>query len=108
MGMEYLTVFFGSLLTVYLLGINSQLVRDRNCVGAFTIAWFISLSNMLYIKAFVGSSDFIMNYFFSALGSGIGIVLSIVSYSKVHALLSSKADDVDTNNCLVVKENLNG
>ncbi len=33
--MEYITVFFGSLLTVYMLGINSQLVRDKNCIGLF-------------------------------------------------------------------------
>jgi len=89
--MEYITVFFGSLLTVYLLGINSQLVRDKNCVGAFSLAWFISLSNMLYIKVFVMSDEFMLTYLCSALGSGIGIVLSIITYSKVHELLSKNS-----------------
>ena len=89
--MEFITVFFGSLLTVYMLGINSQLVRDKNCVGAFSLAWFISLSNMLYIKVFVMSDEFMLTYLCSALGSGIGIVLSIITYSKVHELLSKKS-----------------
>lgn len=88
--MEYITVFFGSLLTVYMLGINSQLVRDKNCIGAFSLAWFISLSNMLYIKVFVMSDEFMLTYLCSALGSGIGIVLSIISYSKVYELLSKR------------------
>ncbi|SEK75439.1 hypothetical protein SAMN05216262_102280 [Colwellia chukchiensis] len=86
--MEFITVFFGSLLTVYMLGINSQLVRDKNCIGAFSLAWFISLSNMLYIKVFVLSDDFMLTYLCSALGSGIGIVLSIITYTKVHTLLT--------------------
>lgn len=90
--MEYITVFFGSLLTVYMLGINSQLVRDKNCVGAFSLAWFISLSNMLYIKVFVMSDEFMLTYLCSALGSGIGIVLSIITYSKVEAYLKNKSD----------------
>ena len=89
--MEYITVFFGSLLTVYMLGINSQLVRDKNCVGAFSLAWFISLSNMLYIKVFVMSDEFMLTYLCSALGSGIGIVLSIVTYSKVETYLKKKS-----------------
>lgn len=89
--MEYITVFFGSLLTVYMLGINSQLVRDKNCVGAFSLAWFISLSNMLYIKVFVMSDEFMLTYLCSALGSGIGIVLSIVTYSKVNTYLRQRA-----------------
>ncbi|PKI17972.1 hypothetical protein CXF71_01460 [Colwellia sp. 12G3] len=89
--MEYITVFFGSLLTVYMLGINSQLVRDKNCVGAFSLAWFISLSNMLYIKVFVMSDEFMLTYLCSALGSGIGIVLSIITYSKVYELLSKRS-----------------
>lgn len=86
--MEYITVFFGSLLTVYMLGINSQLVRDKNCVGAFSLAWFISLSNMLYIKVFVMSDEFMLTYLCSALGSGIGIVLSIQTYNKVEAMMN--------------------
>ncbi|MBA6350050.1 hypothetical protein [Colwellia sp. BRX8-9] len=89
--MEYITVFFGSLLTVYMLGINSQLVRDKNCIGAFSLAWFISLSNMLYIKVFVMSDEFMLTYLCSALGSGIGIVLSIVTYSKVETYLKKKS-----------------
>jgi len=89
--MEYITVFFGSLLTVYMFGINSQLVRDKNCVGAFALAWFISLSNMLYIKVFVMSDEFILTYLCSALGSGIGIVLSIITYSRAHKLLTKKS-----------------
>ena len=88
--MEYITVFFGALLTVYMLGINSQLVRDKNCIGAFSLAWFISLSNMLYIKVFVMSDEFMLTYLSSALGSGIGIVLSIVTYSRVFTLLTKK------------------
>ncbi len=89
--MEYITVFFGSLLTVYMLGINSQLVRDKNCIGAFSLAWFISLSNMLYIKVFVMSDEFMLTYLCSALGSGIGIVLSIITYSKVETYLKKKS-----------------
>jgi len=99
--MEYVTVFFGSLFTVYMLGINSQLVRDKNCVGAFSLAWFISLSNMLYIKVFVMSDEFMLTYLCSALGSGIGVVLSIITYSKVYELLSKKANKTELIvNCL--------
>lgn len=94
--MEYITVFFGSLLTVYMLGINSQLVRDKNCLGAFSLAWFISLSNMLYIKVFVMSDEFILTYLCSALGSGIGIVLSIITYSKVNTFLKQRS--ISSNN----------
>jgi len=99
--MEYVTVFLGSLFTVYMLGINSQLVRDKNCVGAFSLAWFISLSNMLYIKVFVMSDEFMLTYLCSALGSGIGVVLSIITYSKVYELLSKKANKTELIvNCL--------
>jgi len=98
--MEYITVFFGSLLTVYMLGINSQLVRDKNCVGAFSLAWFISLSNMLYIKVFVMSDEFMLTYLCSALGSGIGIVLSIITYSKVETYLKKKSSLSNNNHAI--------
>lgn len=98
--MEYITVFFGSLLTVYMLGINSQLVRDKNCIGAFSLAWFISLSNMLYIKVFVMSDEFMLTYLCSALGSGIGIVLSIITYSKVETYIKKKSSLSNNNHAI--------
>jgi hypothetical protein len=55
--MDDVTIFFVSLLMVYMLGISSSLVRDKNCIGAFLLAWFILLSNMFYIKVFVMSDE---------------------------------------------------
>jgi hypothetical protein len=40
---------------------------------------------------FVMSDEFILTYLCSALGSGIGIVLSIITYSRAHKLLTKKS-----------------
>lgn len=88
--MELMIIFFGSMSTVFLLGINSQLVRDKNCSGAFVIAWLITLSNMMYTKTFVLSDSFVESYVASGTGGSIGIVLSIIFYQYLESKKSEK------------------
>lgn len=54
------------------------------------------------------SDEFILTYLCSALGSGIGIVLSIITYSKVHQLLSKKTNKNQVISTLFIKGNENG
>lgn len=77
---DTLILFFGSFFSVFLLGFNSQLVKDGNALGAFSIAWFITLSNMLYTRSFVLSTSFSSSYLVAGLGSSVGIVCSIWCY----------------------------
>mgnify|MGYP001349335339 CR=1 FL=1 len=77
---ETLILFLGSFFSVFLLGFNSQLVKDGNAWGAFSIAWFITLSNMLYTRSFVLADSFGSSYLIAGLGSSFGIVCSIWCY----------------------------
>jgi len=89
---ELTTVFLGSLASVFLLGFNSQLVKDKNRLGAFSAAWLITLANMMYTKAFVLSASFSLSYIAAGAGGSIGIVLSIISYERYEAIRSQKVD----------------
>ncbi|MEE4246203.1 MAG: hypothetical protein V2I33_12380 [Kangiellaceae bacterium] len=77
---DTIILLLGSFFSVFLLGLNSQLVKDGNVSGAFGVAWFITLSNMLYTKIFVLSDSFINSYLIAGLGSSVGIVCSIWCY----------------------------
>jgi len=87
---ELTTVFLGSLASVFLLGFNSQLVRDKNRLGAFGAAWLITLANMMYTKAFVLSDSFTLSYMAAGAGGSIGIVLSIITYEKFEIARNKK------------------
>jgi hypothetical protein len=64
------------------LGLNSQIVKDQHLGAAFVTAWFITLANMLYTKAFVLSTSFVSVYITAAAGSSIGICCSILVYTN--------------------------
>ena len=90
---ELTTVFLGSLASVFLLGFNSQLVKDKNRLGAFAAAWLITLANMMYTKAFVLSTSFTLSYIAAGAGGSIGIVLSIIVYERYEVTRKNKVDD---------------
>ncbi len=98
---ETFILFFGSFFSVFLLGFNSQLVKDGNVWGAFSIAWFITLSNMLYTRSFVLSSSFENSYLIAGLGSSIGIVCSIWCYRAFKTksfFLRTATKNIEVNN----------
>jgi hypothetical protein len=80
---DTILLLIGSFFSVFLLGLNSQLVKDGNVAGAFSIAWFITLSNMLYTKIFVLSDSFLNSYLVAGFGSSCGIVCSIWCYRSL-------------------------
>lgn len=77
---EPIILLLGSFFTVFLMGLNSQLIKDGNVLGAFGIAWPIALCNMLYTKIFVLSSSFLHSFMIVGIGTSIGAVCSIWCY----------------------------
>lgn len=77
----YSLLLLGSFLNVFLLGLNSQYVRDRKVAICFMISWGISVSQFTYIYIIANTPDIVLSFFIGSLGSSLGIVSSIYFYN---------------------------
>jgi hypothetical protein len=79
----YTLLFFGQFLNVFLLGLNSQYVRDRRKLLCFVVSWGISTSQFVYIWIIANTEDPLISFFVSGFGGACGIVCSITLYEKL-------------------------
>lgn len=81
--MAYVLLFIGSFFNVFLLGLNSQYVRDRKLAACFMISWGISTAQFTYIYIIANTPDVMFSFIISGLGSSIGIISSIKFYEHL-------------------------
>lgn len=75
--MEELVVFVAAYAQVFLLGLNSKLLRDDKTASGFVVSWGITLSQYGFIKAVAhgGLTDMAF-LLWAGLGGSIGITMS--------------------------------
>jgi len=85
-------LFIASFFQVFLLGLNSQFVRNQWVSHVFIVSWFISLSQFTYTKIVAMSSgnEMIAAYLATSLGSSLGIVCSIYFYRWLSPKIRNK------------------
>ncbi len=79
----YILLFMGQFANVFLLGLNSQYVRDRRKLLCFLVSWGISTSQFIYIWIIANTEDPMISFFVSGFGGAFGIVCSILLYEKL-------------------------
>ena len=74
-------VFTSALAQVFLLGLNSKLLRDDKIAAGFVVSWLITIAQFTYIWAVanskLGTAIFLL---ISGLGGSIGITLAQYFY----------------------------
>jgi len=77
-----LLIFSASFFQVFLLGLNSQFVRNQWVGSVFIVSWFISMSQFIYTKivAMTDGAEILYIFFASGMGGALGIVSSIFFY----------------------------
>lgn len=78
--MELIALFFASFFNVFLLGVNSQFVRDQLVSLVFVLSWGISSSQFVFARIVSKSSEPVAAYLVSGFGGAIGICSSIYFY----------------------------
>lgn len=81
--LAYLLLFLGSFANVFLLGLNSQYVRDKRMAICFMLSWGISSAQFTYIYIIANTPDILLSFFIGGLGSALGIVSSIMFYAHL-------------------------
>lgn len=79
--LQFLLVFTTAYFQVFLLGLNSKLLRDDKIAAGFVVSWCITLAQFGYIWA-VGNTHLSVATFLivSGLGGSIGITTSQYFY----------------------------
>ena len=77
-----LAIFMASFFQVFLLGLNSQFVRNQWVGSVFIVSWFISVAQFTYTKivAMTEGAEVLYIFFASGMGGALGIVSSIFFY----------------------------
>lgn len=78
---------------VFLLGFNSQVVRDRKAALAFCISWGIWTGQFFFVKLVANATDPIYAFLFGGLGGALGISASILFYDCIFK--KGKSNDRD-------------
>lgn len=78
--MEYVLLFFASFFQVFLLGLNSQIVRDRLVALAFFVSWGIWTGQFFFTRITANADEPVIAYFSGGLGGALGIASSILFY----------------------------
>lgn len=73
-------LFAASFLSVFLLGLQSQFVRDQRAALCFAISWFVSASQFTYTRITAMTESPELAFISSGLGGSVGIVASIYFY----------------------------
>ena len=78
---EMLALFAASFTNVFLLGLNSQFVRDKYIAGAVFLSFNISISGFIFTRVVSSTENIYVAFGFSSVGSALGISSSIVFYT---------------------------
>jgi len=78
---EMVMLFFASFFNVFLLGLNSQFVRDRWIAACIFISFNISCAQFVYTRVVANSDDVLLSFIGSSVGGASGIASSIVFYA---------------------------
>jgi len=78
---ELIALFIAQFFNVFLLGLNSQFVRDRFILGAIIMSFNISAAQFIYTRFVSTTDDALYAFVFSSCGGALGISCSIVFYS---------------------------
>lgn len=78
--MTYLILFSATFMQVFLLGMNSQIVRDKMAAAAFCVSWGIWTGQFLFTRIVANAENPIITFFVGGLGSALGIASSIYFY----------------------------
>lgn len=73
-------LFIATFGNVFLLGFNSQIVRDQKIALAFTVSWGITWCQFLFARISANTTDADLALFVSGWGGSLGIVASILFY----------------------------
>jgi hypothetical protein len=79
--LELIALFLASFFNVFLLGLNSQFVRDRFIGGAVFLSFNISFAQFIYTRVIAHSETVFFPFIFSAFGGASGIASSIIFYA---------------------------
>lgn len=80
---ELIALFFAQFFSVFLLGLNSQIVRDQLIGAAIFLSFNISIAQFTYTRVVAGTDDVMMAFMFSAFGGAVGIATSIKCYQWI-------------------------
>ncbi|WP_417705355.1 hypothetical protein [Rheinheimera aquimaris] len=89
--MDLLWLFVATAANVFLLGVNSQLVRDQRVAMCFAVSWGISAAQFTFTRVISGTDDPTVAFFVSGWGGAIGICSSIYFYRWFHPRYSNWA-----------------
>ncbi len=78
--MSLMFLFLASFFSVFLLGLNSQFVRDQMVGLAFVVSWGISTSQFTFTRVISQTSDPLTAFFVAGFGGSFGICASIYFY----------------------------
>lgn len=78
--MSFLALFLASFFNVFLLGLNSQFVRDQRVVIVFILSWGISSSQFIFTRVIALTEAPLLAFFSAGLGGSLGICVSIYFY----------------------------
>ena len=78
--MSLVWLFLASFFQVFLLGLNSQFVRDQRVAAVFMVSWCISVAQFTYTKIVANTDNIEIAFIASAMGGSLGIVSSIYFY----------------------------
>ncbi|AWY03057.1 holin [Pseudomonas phage SCYZ1] len=76
---QVLLVFWSAYFQVFLLGLNSKLLRDDKIKAGFVVSWCITLAQFAYIWA-VGNSHLSIGWFLFVSGWGGAIGITTAQY----------------------------
>lgn len=78
--MSIVALFFASFFNVFLLGLNSQFVRDQRVMLVFFLSWGISSSQFVFTRVIAVTTNPMLAFFAAGLGGAFGICSSIYFY----------------------------
>ena len=83
--LDLIALFFAQFFSVFLLGLNSQIVRDQMVGAAIFLSFNISIATFTYTRLVSGTDDVMLSFIFSSVGGAVGIATSIKVYQWMQA-----------------------
>ena len=78
--MSFVALFLASFFNVFLLGLNSQFVRDQRVAIVFILSWGISSAQFVFTRVIALTEAPTLAFCSAGLGGSFGICLSIYFY----------------------------
>jgi hypothetical protein len=82
--MELFFLFLATTGNIFLLGLNSQFVRDQRVALCFFVSWGITASQFTFTRVIAGATDPVACFVVSGFGGAFGICASIYFYRWFH------------------------